>query len=698
MHVLSLALGGCLRGEPVRYGITEDTGGHITYILGEMAALAARPDIAMAEIVTRRFEAPQLGAIHAQAVERIGPKLIIRRIDSGNADYLAKEALAADRDGFTRALIADLRSRDRLPDIIHAHFADAADVAARVEEALGIPFIYTAHSLGTDKQAALGDACPGLRARLAEEDRAIAAASAIIGSSRDECERQLSSYPAARAERIHRVVPGTSTPDVSSQDMAGAAELVAPFLRDAGKPMVLAVARPVRKKNLVTLVEAFASQPGLRDRANLVLLAGQRSGISDGEEEQVEVLGELIDAIDRHDLHGHVAYPRRHTRAQVDAFYALAAKSGGVFVNPALVEPYGLTIVEAATHGLPVLATRIGGPRDIVAELGHGELIDPRDAPTLGRAITALLDDKPRWQEYSESGRNSAAGMTWSRYADEFASIAGDVLANGRSRSETRTRHAVSSLLVSDIDNTLTGCRDGVERLRGFLARHRDFALVAATGRSISEARRLFRLWNLPRPAAWITSVGSEIYLEAAAGTQFDADYAAGIAPGWKPDAIAALLDGVPGLEPQADYEQRSFKLSYLTATPALARKVKRVLREAGLPAHVVHSHDRLLDVLPARAGKGAAMAHVARNLGVTPERVFASGDSGNDRDMLLACRNAVVVANFSDELQSIVDRPNVYVARRQNAGGVLEGVIAHRLRARQQVRSTLATGQAGRL
>ena len=140
MHIVSLALGGCLKAEPVRYGITEDTGGHITYILGEMDALARRDDVTLAEIVTRRFDDPRLGAAHALEEEWVAPKLLIRRIDSGDRRYLAKEALSADREGFTRAFIADLRRRERLPDVIHAHFADAADVdvsaVADIDEAV----------------------------------------------------------------------------------------------------------------------------------------------------------------------------------------------------------------------------------------------------------------------------------------------------------------------------------------------------------------------------------------------------------------------------------------------------------------------------------------------------------------------------------------------------------------------------------
>ena len=180
MHIMSIALGGCLRAEPVQYGITEDTGGHITYILGEMEALARRDDVELAEIVTRRFVDERLGAIHAQSEEWISDTCVIRRIDSGDPRYLAKEALAQDRAAFIDALFADLRARSRLPDIVHAHFADAADIAAQIEREFGIPFIYTAHSLGLDKRAAVTAPGPELAAeldgRIAEEDRAIGAA------------------------------------------------------------------------------------------------------------------------------------------------------------------------------------------------------------------------------------------------------------------------------------------------------------------------------------------------------------------------------------------------------------------------------------------------------------------------------------------------------------------------------------------
>ena len=659
----------------MRYGITEDTGGHITYVLGEMEALARRPEVTKAEIVTRLFDETRFDDIHAKPHEDVSPGFVITRIDSGNRAYLAKEALAADRAAFTAAFIDDLRGRDRLPDLIHAHFADAADVAAQVERALGIPFIYTAHSLAKDKLACLDEATPELRARIDEETRAIARASAIVASSRDECERQLPAYDASAIGKIHRIVPGVATISVSETARRNAENLIAPFLRDLAKPMVLAVARPVHKKNLAALVDAFGSSETLRDTCNLVILAGLRTGIDTGSAEQSEVMDDLLRAIDRHDLYGQVAYPKKHTRAQVGALYELARRSGGVFVNPALIEPYGLTLIEAASYGLPVVATKNGGPLDIVRDLEHGILVDPRDTCDIASAIEKIVGDHDLWATCSQSGLRNLAGMTWDSYAEAFVSIAQSVC----SKVERPDAANMSNLVVSDIDNTLTGCTIGAGRFTGFFDRRRDFGFAVATGRSLVEAQRLVREWRLPQPLAWITSVGTELYIAKGGDLVLDADYADAISESWDASAVDAAIAGIPGLEPQAHYEQRQFKRSFFVRSPGAVRAVREQLRRSGVAARVVFSHGDLLDILPPKAGKGAAMAFLADKFGIVPANVYAAGDSGNDIDMLKACENAILVGNHADEIAGLRNRANVYVAQRNHGSGALEGVLMHR-------------------
>ncbi len=691
MHILSIALGGCLRGEPVSYGITEDTGGHITYILGEMRALALHPEVRCAEIVTRLFDEPELGAIHSVRREQLEPGCFITRIDSGNRRYLAKDELRADRTGFIEALVEELKSRDRLPDLIHAHFADAADVAAHIQRVLGIPYIYTAHSLGMDKIEAIGTPCKALTNRIREEDRAIAHAVAVVGSSRDECERQLLAYPSARVGDIHRVLPGISIASQAQDDAHLAERLIAPFLRNLSKPMILAVARPVHKKNLASLVEAFAP---LRERANLVILAGQRSASDQGEAEQVAVVTELLHLIDAHDLYGSVAYPKTHTSADVAALYAYAARSGGVFANTALVEPYGLTLLEAAAYGLPVVATNVGGPVDTIGELEHGLLIDPRDVTEISKALSTLLDDEALWSECSANGLRNSRDLSWTRYAQNFVGIAKQVIAKSSPVADPRNA-TPSSLFISDLDNTLTGCRGGVEQLRVFLIENPHTAFVIATGRSLTEARRIAREWGIPQPVAWITSVGSEIYWPTRDGIERDLTFPDAPRAHWQVGSVDAIMAGLPQVKPQPHFDQREYKRSYFYSEAAEIDAVRRAFLSSGLHVRVIPSHQRLLDILPASAGKAAAMQHVAAVLGIDPKRIFAAGDSGNDEDMLMACENAIIVRNHSDEITSLTKRSNVYLSRRPHASGAIEGIEEHRMR---QSRISVACGSGARV
>ena len=669
MHILSLALGGCLKGSPVEFGITEDTGGHITYVLGAAQALAARPDVTSVEIVTRLIEDPQLGPAYAQPVERLGPGLTIRRLATADRRYLAKEALAADRAAFTTALFAHLAALPRLPDVIHAHFADAADVAAQVRARFGIPFVYTAHSLAIDKLARCDDAEP-LGARIDEEDRAIAAADAIVGSSRDEAERQLMLYPSACPAKVHCLPPGAGLDTGAPIDIGRARALIAPFLRDPDKPIILAIARPVAKKNLAGLIDLYGADAGLRARANLVIVAGLRDGPDGGEAEQRAVIASLLAGLDRHDLYGSLALPKRHTQADIAGLYALARESGGVFVNPALTEPYGLTLTEAALHGVPVVATCHGGPADIVARLQNGRVADPRDPAAFADAIRALLTDRVEWTAASVSGRERAQALDWPSYAARFVAIVAAL------RTPVTVPATARRLLLCDIDNTLTGCTVGAEGLTDFLDRQPALAFGVATGRSLQEAERLLREWHHPDPRVLITSVGTEIYWREGARLVADHAFADHIDRDWQPDVVDTLL---AGFERQAPVEQRRHKRSYFVSDPAAIDAVRAAV--AGLPVRVIHSHGDLLDVVPLRAGKGAAMIWVADRLGLPLDQVYAAGDSGNDLDMLAACPNGIIVANHSAELLPLVGRPSIYLARRPFAGGVTEGMNAYALR-----------------
>ncbi|HTG37503.1 HAD-IIB family hydrolase [Sphingomonas sp.] len=668
MRILSLALGGCLKAPPVQFGLTEDTGGHITYILGAAMALAKRADVRDVEIVTRLIDDPALGDAYARPVEVINDRLRIRRIDSGNRAYLSKDANAADRPTFTAALIDHLARLAVRPDVIHAHFADAAEVAIAVRERFGIPFIFTGHSMGIDKLNSADLPCPGIDRRIALETRAVRAADAVIASSRDEAERQLMCYAGADAARIHCVAPGACLDEGIDIGTDRARRLIEPFLRSPEKPLLLAIARPVAKKNLGGLVDLYAADAGLRARANLAIVAGLRDAPDSGETEQQGVIAGLIDRMDRHDLYGSLALPKRHERADIASLYALARETGGLFLNPAFTEPYGLTLTEAAFHGVPVVATNHGGPADIIAALGHGVVADPRSPAAFAAAIRGLLDDRAAWTAASAAGRAGARRLDWNAYAERFVTIA-------RSLRDVPVASArFERLLLCDIDNTLTGCREGAAELCELLGERPQIGFGIATGRSLQEAQRLLAEWRYPGPMVMVTSVGAEIYWRAGGRLIADRNYAAAIDKGWNPAAIADVAAGVSGIEQQPPVEQRRHKLSWFADSEG-AERLKRALQRAGHRARVIHSHGNLLDVLPHGAGKGAAMRWIADRMTLPLTRVHAAGDSGNDLDMLEACPNAILVANHSRELRQLAGRKGIFVARRPHAGGIVDAM-----------------------
>lgn len=652
MHV---ALGGCLKSPPISFGLTADTGGHISYVLEAAAHQAALPGVEQVTIVTRLFHASHLGDAYARAHEPISAKLDIRRIATTRPDYCEKEALAAELPAFTEAFCAYLAALPTLPHIIHAHFADAAAVAAAAQRRFGIPFVFTPHALGIDKRSQLLGS-DDLHARITAERAAIAGAASVLVSTDDEAKRQVGGYAVPLGTRVHVVAPGVPRRNLVPTAPT-LADRLSTWLDHPGRPIVLAVARPVAKKNLAALVRSYAAHDGLRQAANLVILAGQHAHAS---QEEATILAELAALASAPSLKGRVALPPSHDVADVAALYAMAAK-GGVFVNPALHEPFGLTLIEAAAAGVPVIATRHGGAADIVGTIGHGTLIDPRDEPAIAAAAYAIVTDAPRHARLQRAGRRGAHRYRWDRYAS--ASVALYATA------------ATPRFLASDIDNTLTGCRVGAAAFADW-RRRSSMPFIVATGRSLDAARLILNRWRLPMPEAFITDVGTTLILpDDHGGWSVDEAYGASLDAGWDRNAIAAVLDTLD-LAAQPPATAGPHKISFF-GDGADAARIRSALAAAGLSARVIFSHGRLIDVLAPGGGKASAIAAFAARHGWTLADAVAAGDSGNDHDMLSACGHAILVGNASDELASLPSRPGLYRATRHHACGVVEGLAA---------------------
>lgn len=673
MFVLHVALQGCLRGRDVVYGITADTGGHIRYLLDLVAASAQDSGIARIVVATRLFQGPP-GPDYAVPEERLCDKVTLVRLSSASPGYRTKEEMHAEVASFAESLIAWIGAQDRAPDLIHAHYADAAAVAEIVEDRLGIPFVFTAHSLGRVKAAMLGEAAaghPDLAGRIATEERALSRATLVVASSRDEAEVQYAGYESCDPGRVRVLPPGSDLARFAdSRPDPRVDATIARFLHDPDKPVLLALARPVARKNLAALVRAYGESPGLQARANLVLIAGTRQDIDALDGEMAGTMRDLLVLIDRYDLYGRVAYPKTHRPEDVPALYAHARVRGGLFVNPALNEPFGLTLLEASAAGLPLVATDSGGPNDIVETCGNGILVDPRRPDAIAAAASRLLDDPAFYAACVAGGARAAAAYDWDRHAARYHALLRALVAPVPPLAAPR------QLLICDIDNTLVGCEAALGIFRRWRSRQDSLAFGVATGRSFHSAMAVLEQQDSPRPQVMITSVGSEIHHLDENGVTYTADAAwrAAILSGWERERLRAALAGLADLVPQGPLEQRAFKLSYF-GDDAAAAQVRARLGQTGLRASVIHSHGRYLDVLPERASKGTAVDHVRALYGLPERAVFVAGDSGNDVEMLRARVQAIIVANYSDGLAGHAALQHSYVARTSHARGIIEGV-----------------------
>jgi glycosyltransferase involved in cell wall biosynthesis len=81
-----------------------------------------------------------------------------------------------------------------------------------------------------------------------------------------------------------------------------------------------------------------------------------------------------------------------------------------LFVLPSLNEGMGRVLLEAMAVGCPVVATRVGGIPDIVADGTTGLLVPPRDDRALAEAILTLLRDRSRRAAYGEAARRHVDG------------------------------------------------------------------------------------------------------------------------------------------------------------------------------------------------------------------------------------------------------------------------------------------------
>lgn len=697
IRIALISLHGLIRGHHMELGKDEDTGGQIRYVLELARALSQRDDVERVDLITRQIIDERVSPDYAQLEEQIADKAYIVRIPFGPRRYLNKTKLWPYMEMFVDQCLNHFQRTRSTPDVIHGHYADAGYGGGQLARLLGIPFVFTGHSLGRVKKQRLLDsgveadkieARYNIAARIEAEEFALETCSLIVTSTHQEVREQYECYEHYIPERMEVIPPGVDLtsfrPPREDDPNPEAARAIRRFLDEPDKPLIVAMARPDERKNLEMLVETYGQSPQLQKLANLVLIMGCREDMREMPSGQRRVLSNVLTLIDVHNLYGKVAYPKQHDSEEVPAIYRMITRSRGVFVNAAMTEPFGLTLLEAAASGCPIVATNDGGPSDIIANCHNGILVDPFDRKAIERALLHVLLEPEAWEKWSEAGlKNVHTHYSWDRHAQRYMRDVHEVLTTFKSAPpnvvhgrKTRQMPQIDRLIIADVDNTLTGDDAAMHHFFELLRNSEEhIGFGIATGRRFEEVIKLIDTHGMPQPDMLITSVGTEIYY----GKDFtpDKSWQKHIDFRWEPEHIREVLGNVAGLNLQSPEQQCRFKISYEMDTrvsPSI-QQIKRILRENKIRAKVVVSLNMFLDIIPSQAGSGLSIRHMAYKWGFPLEHILVAGDSGNDEGMLAGNTLGVVVGNYSPELEKLRKYPRVYFAQAHHAAGILEGI-----------------------
>jgi sucrose synthase len=468
-----------------------DTGGQVVYILDQVRALethmarwfeaqgvAVTPQIV---VVTRLIPNSEgtLSHVRLENVHGCQNTRILRvpfRRENGEVvpdwisrfavwPYLERFALEAERE-----LLAELGQR---PDLVIGNYSDGNLVASILAHRQGVTQCNVAHALEKSKYVLSdlywrdNEAAYHFSAQFTADLIAMNTADFIIASTYQEIAGtpetvgQYESYAHFTMPGLYRVVNGIDLfdPKFNIVSPGASAEIYFPYtdptrrlpglhpeltdlllgegvaaphrgqLAAPEKPVILAMSRLDRIKNLTGLVDAFGSSKRLRRLANLVLIGGHVNPDESADAEEAAEARRLHELFDHHHLDGDARWLGVHlTKPQAGELYRLVADRRGVFVQPALFEAFGLTVIEAMVSGLPTFATWYGGPLEIIEDGVSGFHVDPTHPAQMADRIADFLEaaarQPERWEEISGAGvARVHSRYTWDLYAERLLTL-----------------------------------------------------------------------------------------------------------------------------------------------------------------------------------------------------------------------------------------------------------------------------------
>jgi len=372
-------------GDPLGRIGEPDIGGQCVYIR-ELAAQLASFGTKISIFTRDRGEGKPVR-------ESIVPGAEVIRIPCGPPGFLPKEEIYPYLDEFAAGVSEHMRGAE----IIHSHFWDGGYVAGLLKPKH--IWIHTSHSLGKRKLASLPqEDHAAYRDRIDIETTILRQCDAVIASTSSEKQDLIKLY-GADEQKITVIPPGVDTDRFRPPDDRKA---LRKELGLSEGPLVFALGRLDRRKGFDLYFRAAArvkEELGNGSDVQFVLSAG--AGKKDAREiDERNRLQELLKSLSIADS---VIWLPILQEDETPRYYGAA----DVFVLPSRYELFGIVMLEAMACGVPVVATKFGGPPDVITDGENGRLVDPTDIGSFAAAIAELIRHPEQRKSMGKTARKT---------------------------------------------------------------------------------------------------------------------------------------------------------------------------------------------------------------------------------------------------------------------------------------------------
>ena len=302
-------------------------------------------------------------------------------------------------------------------DVVHTHTWYVSMAGYLAKKLYGVPFVLTTHSLEPLRAWKAEQLGSGYAMSSWMERTAILDADAIVAVSKGTKADILRAYPEVDPERIHVIYNGI---DLAEYQKTSDTSALVEFGVDPAVPYILFVGRITRQKGVTHLVDAIRHLPA---DTQVVLCAGAP--------DTPEIAAELRQKVDEARQHHPriVWIEKMVTKPQAIQLYSNCQ----VFCCPSVYEPFGIINLEAMACRAPVVASAVGGIKEVVVEGETGYLVpfdqdpvtsfptDPeRFARDLAARLNEMLEDPERCRQFGDAGRKRVEEIfSWTAIAHQ---------------------------------------------------------------------------------------------------------------------------------------------------------------------------------------------------------------------------------------------------------------------------------------